>query len=134
MISEAGELYPDLYALSRFAESHPSFNQQEQPLSALTILYGSEKTICGFSVLTNALRPENYRDEDLQVILSLKEHIAYAFIKTRLLEDLKTLKEKKNEFLEIAACDLRNPLTSIIGYTDLIVSLIRKNNIRLNRD
>ncbi|HNL26945.1 MAG TPA: two-component regulator propeller domain-containing protein [bacterium] len=40
-------------------------------------------------------------------------------------EELEVLNQKKNEFLGIAAHDLRNPLTTIIGYVQLMINDIR---------
>lgn len=40
-------------------------------------------------------------------------------------DELEILNQKKNEFLGIAAHDLRNPLTTIIGYVQLMINDIR---------
>lgn len=65
---------------------------------------------------------------ELDLLNDLREHIIAAFIKARLLfdavrnnEELKKLNDAKNEFLGIAAHDLRNPLTAIIGYVDMML-------------
>lgn len=67
--------------------------------------------------------------QNLLLLTGLKEHIRTALIKARLLNQLKTLNEKKNEYLGIVAHDLRNPLTTIVGYTDLIIEDFRKGKV-----
>jgi two-component system, sensor histidine kinase ChiS len=47
-------------------------------------------------------------------------------------KQLKQLNEEKNEFLGIAAHDLRNPLGAIIGFIDLLVSDIRSDRLNPN--
>jgi signal transduction histidine kinase len=66
--------------------------------------------------------------KDIQLLSQLKPHIVSGFVKTKLLgdleqanEELKKLNDKKNEFLGIAAHDLRNPLNAIIGFIDLLI-------------
>ncbi len=44
----------------------------------------------------------------------------------RLMEELRTLNDKKNEYLGIVAHDLRNPLTILVGLADLLVMDIRR--------
>lgn len=45
-------------------------------------------------------------------------------------EELAKLNEKKNEYLGFVAHDLRNPLTTIIGYIDLVIDDIRNGRFR----
>lgn len=66
---------------------------------------------------------------NLLLLTELKEHFRTALTKTRLLNELKQLNEKKNEYLGIVAHDLRNPLSTIVGYTDLLIEDFRKNNV-----
>lgn len=65
--------------------------------------------------------PGAFAEADIQLLSSLKEHIHAAFAKTRMLAELQSLNEKKNEFLGLAAHDLRNPLGLISGWTSLSV-------------
>lgn len=45
-------------------------------------------------------------------------------------EELARINEKKNEYLGFVAHDLRNPLTTIIGYIDLVIDDIRNGRFR----
>ena len=69
---------------------------------------------------------------NLLLLTGLKEHIRIALTKARLLSELKLLNEKKNEYLGIVAHDLRNPLSTIVGYTDLLIEDFRKGKINSN--
>lgn len=68
--------------------------------------------------------------KNLLLLTGLKEHIRAALTKARLLSELKLLNEKKNEYLGIVAHDLRNPLSTIVGYTDLLIEDFRKGKIK----
>lgn len=71
-----------------------------------------------------AVTPQN-----LLLLTGLKEHIRIALTKARLLNELRMLNEKKNEYLGIVAHDLRNPLSTIVGYTDLLIEDFRKDKV-----
>jgi len=89
-----------------------------------------DQRIEGFFVYIHAEAAES---EALHVFYDLKEHIKSAFIKTKLLEELKKLNDKKNEFLGIAAHDLRNPLGAISGFIELLIYDIKENRFELKK-
>ncbi|MBL7960125.1 SMP-30/gluconolactonase/LRE family protein [bacterium] len=84
-------------------------------------------TVEGYLVFDNMTDENAFNDENFGILISLKEHFISAFIKTRLLEDLKILNDKKNEFLGIAAHDLRNPLGTINGYLKIMLEDLENN-------
>ncbi|KAB2878498.1 hypothetical protein F9K33_12865 [bacterium] len=67
--------------------------------------------------------------QNLLLLTGLKEHIRIALTKARLLTELRMMNEKKNEYLGIVAHDLRNPLSTILGYADLLIEDFRKGKI-----
>jgi len=73
---------------------------------------------------------------DILLLNNLKGHITSAIIKARLVDELQLLNTKKNEYLGIVAHDLRSPLTTIIGYVDLLIAdlaaSLSKNSDLLN--
>ncbi len=50
----------------------------------------------------------------------LHEHLSWALLKGRMIEELRELNAKKNLFLGIAAHDLRSPLAAIHSYAELL--------------
>ena len=85
------------------------------------------ETVEGYLVFDNMTNPGAFADENFGILISLKEHFISAFIKTRLMEDLRVLNDKKNEFLGIAAHDLRNPLGTINGYLKIMLEDLEAN-------
>ncbi len=92
--------------------------------SVMMIEIATEQRIEGYILFEN-LKGDAFQEEDIALLNKLKHPIKTAFLKARMLEELQELNEKKNEFLGVAAHDLRNPLGAIIGFTDLLVQDIR---------
>lgn len=59
-------------------------------------------------------------DNDFEFIQRLVEHAAVAIENARLLEEVEAANRSKNEFISFVAHELKNPMTSIRGYTDLL--------------
>lgn len=89
--------------------------------SMMVIRVSIDETVEGYLVFDNMENPHAFSGGDFGILISLKEHFISAFIKTRLMEDLRILNDKKNEFLGIAAHDLRNPLGTINGYLKIML-------------
>lgn len=79
-----------------------------------------------FDLPAGAAHPQPHVRRLLQ---ELQGHIQSAFIKARLLEELRVLNEVKNEFLGMAAHDLRNPLSGIIGQVALLISDLERGTL-----
>lgn len=67
--------------------------------------------------------------EDIDTLRYLRAHIVSAFIKSRILSELAELNDKKNEFLGMAAHDLRNPLGGISNLLQVILNDLVKNKV-----
>ncbi len=91
-----------------------------------------EDEVAGYLVVHHLRDGETF-DRDLDGLQDLKEHMASAFLKGRMLEELRELNEKKNEFLGVAAHDLRNPLTGVIGYSDLLLRFLDQEGVERPR-
>lgn len=79
-----------------------------------------EDRVEGYLVFDSIEDENAFADRDLLLLQALREHIRSAFIKTRMLQELQLLNEKKNEFLGMAAHDLRSPLGVIQGWTSVV--------------
>ena len=59
-------------------------------------------------------------DGDFEFIQRLVEHAAVAIENARLLQEVEEANRSKTEFISFVAHELKNPMTSIRGYTDLL--------------
>ncbi len=64
-------------------------------------------------------------EHDLDLLHRLHSHLLSAFIKNRLLEELRDLNNKKSEVLRIAAHDIRSPIATMSSFLDLMARRIR---------
>jgi len=63
-----------------------------------------------------------FTEGDLSFIQQLADRAAIAIQHARLYEEIQKASEAKSEFVSIVSHELRNPMTNIKGYTDLILS------------
>jgi len=63
---------------------------------------------------------EVFPSEDLQFLVRLANQAAVAFGKVRVYERVEDSKLEKAQFISVVAHELRIPMTSIMGYTDLL--------------
>ena len=63
---------------------------------------------------------DTYRDAHVDVFLEIAGQLSTIVEKSRVYQELLELNELKNKFLGIAAHDLRNPITVISGYAQLL--------------
>jgi signal transduction histidine kinase len=75
-----------------------------------------------------------FPNEDLQFLVRLANQAAVAFGKVRVFERVDTSKLEKAQFVSVVAHELRIPMTSIMGYTDLLTkgTLGEVNDQQLN--
>ncbi len=102
-------------------EAEEKFAGVARPAAMLVMRIRVEGKVEGYLLCASLTDPEAFREHDIQLLSSLKEHIQAAFAKTRLLEELRALNDTKNEFLGLAVHDLRNPLGVISAWTGLSV-------------
>lgn len=92
-----------------------------------------EDRVEGYLVLESTSSEDAFEEQDLLVLESLHEHIRSAFIKWRMLAELQTLNEKKNELLGMAAHDLRSPLGIISGWTAIVMQSLESGRFTAER-
>lgn len=97
------------------------------PVDSLFVIRVMEQNqLAGFLLFDDV---QNVTPPDLLLLTGLKEHLRVALTKARLLSELRSLNEKKNEYLGIVAHDLRNPLSTIVGYAGLLMEDFAKNRV-----
>ena len=111
----AEQIFDDVFVVKSF-KGRPAgdkLKHLEEPKAMLAMRIHVEDRIEGYLIFDSMTNEDAFETHDLELLLHLKEHIISAFVKARMLEELRALNEKKNEFLGIAAHDLRNPLSVI---------------------
>jgi len=124
------EIYSDLFyhTTRHFFPKSDTEIDNLTPGSFLCLKLSAKDSIEGWLIFENLHQSEAFNSTDIELIINLKEHILSAFIKAKILAELKELNEKKNQFLGIAAHDLRNPLTGIRGYLQLFIYTLKMDN------
>lgn len=64
-----------------------------------------------------------------EALEELQDHVVSAFVKGRMLDELRRLNNKKNEFLGIAAHDLRSPLGSVMSCAELLLRFLDEDRV-----
>lgn len=134
LIGRADRLFEDIYLLKGGAitDKHAIDEILGAPPSRLILRIHVEQKTEGYFIFDNLDAGAGFSSQDLHLLFTLKEHITSAFIKANILEELKIVNEKKNEFLGIAAHDLRSPLGAVIGFVELVVEDLKSG--RFNKE
>lgn len=89
-------------------------------VAQLTVPLFSANQVIGVIILESA--EEGVLDLlDLDFVSRLAEHASPAIVNARLFQELTRANEARSEFVSIVAHELKNPMTSMRGYTDLLL-------------
>ncbi len=102
-------------------------NMNNVPIIFVTAKHDPEDIIHGFKV--GGVDYINKPFVQAEVCARVKSHLLLHCAKRHLIQ----LNNQKNKFLGIAAHDLRNPLTSIMGFSDLIIEDINNEKLNIER-
>ena len=128
IIKNSEEIYEDIFLVKKpIALS----DQLPAPLSMIVLRVKVKQSVEGYLFFDNMQSEEAFDEHDKQLLHNLKEHIISAFLKTKILEELKKLNEAKNEFLGVVAHDLRNPLGNIANFAKLLLMDIEMDSLDL---
>lgn len=127
-IKNSEEIYEDIFLVKKITAQAGS---SESPRSMIVLRVKVKDTIEGYLFFDNMQSEEAFDEHDKQLLHNLKEHIISAFLKTKILEELKKLNEAKNEFLGVVAHDLRNPLGNIANFAKLLLMDIEMDSLDL---
>lgn len=126
-IENSEEIYEDIFLKEQSANLKENIKSFQISPPVLTMRVKIEGSVEGYFIFadTQSASLVDYREKD--ILSSLREHFLSAFIKGKILEELRVLNEIKNEFLGMAAHDLRNPLATIAGFIDLSIMKIQSD-------
>lgn len=101
-------------AIEQTGDSQPVAEQLIVPLIQSGELNG---------IITLACHQEGaFQDEDEQFVIRLASKAAVALQNAQLYEDVKKATKAKSDFISLVSHELRLPMTSIKGYTDLLIT------------
>lgn len=127
-IKNSEEIYEDVFLVKKITAHGET---SETPRSMIVLRVKVKETVEGYLFFDNMQNEEAFDEHDKQLLHNLKEHIISAFLKTKILEELKKLNEAKNEFLGVVAHDLRNPLGNIANFAKLLLMDIEMDSLDL---
>ena len=105
------------------AQPDPRFAGQESvgtPRSTLCVPLHARGTITGAIYVDSRAQAGVFTHADLDLVSIFASQAAAAIENTRLYQDVNQAEESKSQFVSIVTHELRIPLTSIKGYTDLL--------------
>ncbi len=113
----------DAMAVQRLSAAHapPGFALREESQTQVVVPIVRENQVLAVLVLESA-SPQAYDEEMLRFLARLVEHAAIAITNAQLYEAVQEANRTKSEFVSFVAHELKTPMTSIRGYTDLLRS------------
>lgn len=124
------------------SDTAPGYHAAPMKLASLLVLpLRTSREILGALVIAANDRDRAMTDDKLPLAQVLTERAALAIENARLYTDqvearrkVEDLSRLKDEFLSIASHELRTPVTSIKGYTQLAKTLIRENDLATSEE
>ncbi|WP_420628363.1 GAF domain-containing protein [Candidatus Leptofilum sp.] len=90
-------------------------------LSQMTLPFINKQELIGVIAIESD-KIDNYSEDDLQTAVRITNHAAAAIANAILYEKVNEANQAKSEFVSMVSHELKTPMTSLRGYTDLLLS------------
>jgi len=110
------------------------FSKALGPQSYIAVPLGARGRVFGVITLFNAESGRRYGPDDLVLVEEFARRAALAIDNARLYLEAQRAIHVRDQFLSIAAHELKTPLTSLLGQTQLLLRRASKENILQERD
>lgn len=132
-IVSSDEIFTDIF-IAKNIKSRPG-EEKVKPIGVpksmliLKIREGErEDAVAGYLIFAHMESESAFDNRDIQLLKELKDHIASAFIKSKLLLELQVKQEaaesanySKSMFLARMSHEIRTPMNSVIGFADMLL-------------
>ena len=129
-LHEAKEIHRGIFVAKNFKErlTEEFFKKIGVPESILVIRIDTETGVAGYLLFENLKDAKAFEKQDIKLLIDLNDHIASAFIKSKLLLELQAERESadiasqsKSMFLARMSHEIRTPMNSVIGFADMLL-------------
>jgi len=128
-ITQAQEVFPDIFVINDFQNrySNELINALPIPAAMLAICIHSDEGLVAILIFDNMTDSQVFSKQNLELLQRLRDHIASAVIKSRLLADVEKEKQvanlanqAKSMFLARMSHEIRTPMNGVLGFADLL--------------
>ena len=106
--------------LTRDVQHHPDYAEIVTDMEVqLSVPVRRENRVIGVIALESP-DPDCFSEETLALVVRLVDHAAIAIDNARLFQRVQQANEAKTEFIDFVSHELKQPMTSMKGYTDLL--------------
>ncbi len=128
------EVGPDLLASRTVDAHHRELLEGLGLLSSVVVpLVGRDRALGTLSLLTTRRSRRRYDDSDLRLAEDLGRRTALAIDNALLFRETQEAVRARDQFLSIAAHELRTPVSSIKGYAQMLMRAQRKGEVPADR-
>jgi len=128
-IHNSTEIYKDIFLRVKidWPQKEDKVCFMGTPKTLLVMRIQQDGNVEGYLIFANMQHDDAFKDQDLRLLNDLKTHIVSAFVKSRLLQELKKEREiaqdaneSKSMFLARMSHEIRTPLNGIIGFAEML--------------
>jgi signal transduction histidine kinase len=119
--SSVGEAATQIFKRSELESRSDQVTLLEETNAQLVYPIRREDQVIGVLLLETRSDEPPWTEETQEFLSRLSDHAAIAIANAQLFEQVQSANTAKSDFVSLVAHELKNPMTSIRGYTDLLI-------------
>ena len=119
--SSVGEAATQIFKRSEMKPNREQVALLEDTNAQLVYPIRREDQVIGILLLESRREEPPWTEETQEFLSRLSDHAAIAIANAQLFEQVQSANTAKSDFVSLVAHELKNPMTSIRGYTDLLI-------------